>query len=195
MELNEIATTIATSIENVDARCPPYVTRTGRQYQLGIGPYPENKAMALVIADLNATNVVPCGQFIAYPAAPRQKCDAWLGDPPEWVLEIKMGRFRGDNGKPDDTGIKDLISPFRHDRSALTDALKLSESGFPQRKAILVYGFDDAERPLAEALNALEILMRAQVTTSDRAEAAFGQLRHPVFRSGRVATWEIHGPA
>ena len=48
-----------------------------------------------------------------------------------------------DNGKPDDTGIKDLISPFRSDRSALGDAYKLAVSEFPARRAVLVYGFDD----------------------------------------------------
>ena len=44
------------------------------------------------------------------------------GEPHEWVVEVKMGRFLGDNGKPDDTGVKDLLSPFRADRSALSDA-------------------------------------------------------------------------
>jgi hypothetical protein len=195
MDIAEIATAIASSIEAVDAVCPPYVTRTGRQYQPGIGPYPENKAMQLVAAALNDHGVVACGQFISYPSAGRQKCDLWLGDPLEWVTEVKMGRFRGDNGKPDDTGIKDLISPFREDRSALSDAVKLAESGFSPRKAVLVYGFDDADRPLDAAIDALEILLRHRVSAGKRAEAAFVDLRHPVFRSGRVAAWEIHGLA
>ncbi len=96
----------ADSIEIVDARCPGYVTRTGREYRGGIGPYPENKAMELVVRELRETAELTCGQFISYPAAVRQKCDLWLGEPLEWVVEVKMGRFRGDNGKPDDTGSK-----------------------------------------------------------------------------------------
>lgn len=147
--------------------------------------------MELIAAELNGTGILVCGQFISYPAAARQKCDLWLGDPLEWVVEVKMGRFRGDNGKPDDTGIKDLLSPFRADRSALVDAMKLGESGFSARKAVLIYGFDDTERPLGDALDAFEILLRHRARAGARAEAAFRELRHPVFGSGRVAIWEI----
>jgi hypothetical protein len=109
----------------------------------------------------------------------------------EWLVEVKMGRFRGDNGKPDDTGIKDLISPFRADRSALGDAIKLASSEFDSKKAVLIYGFDDAERPLDAALDALAVLMRRRVAIGEAHEAAFQNLRHPVFRSGRVVAWEI----
>jgi hypothetical protein len=191
VELGELVTAVAEAIKAVDDRCPSYLTRGGRQYRPGIGPYPENKAMELVTGQLATT--VACGQFIPYPAAPRQKCDLWIGDPVDWVLEVKMGRFRGDNGKPDDMGIKDLISPFRKDRSARIDAVKLAESGFASRKAVLVYGFDDADRPLDEALDALDVLLRRRVSASERFEATFAGLRHPVFESGRVAAWEIRG--
>ena len=184
---------VAASIERVDARCPAYVTRSGREYRPGIGPYPENKAMELVAGELRDFAAVVCGQFIAYPPASRQKCDLWLGDPLEWVVEVKMGRFRGDNGKPDDMGIKDLISPFRADRSALIDGVKLAESTFSSRKAVLVYGFDDAERPLKDAIGALDLLLHERVTVVSRSEAPLVGLRHPVFNSGRVVAWEING--
>jgi hypothetical protein len=190
VELREIVHALAQAITVVDSRCPAYVTRSGRAYQQGIGPYAENAAMALVVERLCDRGIV-CGQFVAYPAAPRRKCDLWIGDPTEWVAEVKMGRFRGDNGKPDDTGIKDLLSPFRADRSALSDAFKLAESSFASRKAIVVYGFDDEERPLEDALGALDMLLRHGVEVIDRDEARFDGLRHPVFRSGRVAAWEV----
>jgi hypothetical protein len=193
MELDELVRLFATSIEAVDARCPAYITRNGREYQAGIGPYPENKAMELVTAELRASANVACGQFIPYPPSARQKCDIWLGDPLEWVVEVKMGRFRGDNGKPDDTGIKDLISPFRGDRSALIDGVKLAVSEFPSRKAVLVYGFHDRERPLEDAIEALDVLLRQRIVVGARGEASLVQLRHPVFSSGRVVAWEIDG--
>lgn len=104
-----------------------------------------------------------------------------------------MGRFRGDNGKPDDTGIKDLISPFRADRSALIDVVKLAESKFASRKAVLVYGFDDPERPLHDAIDALGFLLQQRVTVRSRSEAPLVGLCHPVFSSGRVVAWEING--
>lgn len=193
MDLDELVRAVAIAIETVDARCPAYVTHSGREYQAGLGPYPENKAMRLVVDELRDTAAVACGQFIPYPAAVRQKCDLWVGDPLEWVVEVKMGRFRGDNGKPDDTGIKDLISPFRADRSALIDGVKLAESEFSSRKAVLVYGFDDPERPLKDAVEALDVLLQRRVTVGLRCEASLAGLRHPVFQSGRVVAWEIRG--
>src|SRR3954454_23757737 len=109
MELPALVAVVADAIEAVDGRCAAYVTRSGRQYQLEIGPYAENRAMELVVDELNARGLGPWGQFLPYPDTPRQKCDLWLGEPVEWAVEVKMGRFRGDNDKPDDTGIKDLI--------------------------------------------------------------------------------------
>jgi len=32
------------------------------------------------------------GQSIPYAEEPRQKCDLFFGDPPEWVVEAKMAR-------------------------------------------------------------------------------------------------------
>ena len=195
MELGFLVVAFADAIKAVDERCAPYVSRSGREYQVGIGPYAENRAMELVVEELEARGLGPCGQFVPYPGAPRQKCDLWIGAAPEWVVEVKMGRFRGDNGKPDDTGIKDLISPFRRDRSALADGIKLAASGFEPRKAVLVYGFNDDERPLADAVEALDLLLSSKVRVHDRSEAAFRDLRHPVFSSGLVVAWEILGLA
>lgn len=194
MELPALVQTFSESIQAVDATCPPYVSRSGRQYQLGIGPYSENPAMKLVCEELDARGLGPCGQFMPYPNAPRQKCDIWIGEPVEWGVEVTMGRFRGDNGKPDDTGIKDLISPFQGDRSALADGLKLASSGLSCRRAVLVYGFDDADRPLQDALDALDVLLRRRVAVDGPYSAGFQQLRHPVFASGRVTAWEVLGP-
>jgi hypothetical protein len=195
VELASFVAAFADAITAVDARCAPYVSRSGREYQVGIGPYAENRAMELVVEELNSSGAGPCGQFAPYPNAARQKCDLWIGSPLEWVIEVKMGRFRGDNGKPDDTGIKDLISPFRQDRSALADGVKLAGSGFEPRKAVLVYGFDDVDRPLADAVDALDLLLNSKIRTRGRCEAIYRELRHPVFSSGRVVAWEILGPA
>lgn len=191
MELEALVKRVAAALEAVDARCPAYVTRAGRKYQPGIGPYPENAAMRLVVEELRLAAKVPCGQFIPYPGSMRQKCDLWIGEPVDWVVEVKMGRFRGDNGKPDDTAIKDLISPFRADRSALADGSKLAESRFDSRKAILVYGFDDSERPFQDAIEALALLLRERVELGPKSEIQLRGLRHPVFQSGAVVAWEV----
>jgi hypothetical protein len=72
-----------------------------------------------------------------YPGS-RQTCDVVLTG--EWMVEVKMAPFYGDNGKRDDTAIKDLISPFEVDRSALGGCEKLVKAGgahTPARSEIL----------------------------------------------------------
>jgi hypothetical protein len=131
------------------------------------------------------------GQFLPYPNAPRQKCDLWIGAPLEWAVEVKMARFMGDNGKPDPSALKDLLSPWEADRSALTDCVKLAASGFECSKAILIYGFDAADRPLDPAIDAFEMLARARVELGPRHQAEMPSLVHPVHASGRVFGWEV----
>jgi len=101
------------------------------------------------------------------------------------------GPIPWDNGKPDDTGIKDLISPFQGNRSALADGVKLATSGFQCRKSVLVYGFEDVDRPLQDALDALDVLLRQRVGVDGPHSAVLEGLRHPVFVSGQVAAWEM----
>ena len=71
-----------------------------------------------------------------------------------------MARFFGDNGKPDDTSLKDLLSPYEQHRSALTDCGKLSRSELLGQKAILIYGFEYEYMPLEPAIDAFETLAR-----------------------------------
>ena len=132
-----------------------------------------------------------CGQFAPYPGLPRQKCDVWIGKPYEWVIEIKMARLRGDNGKPDDTAIKDILSPYESDRSALADCTKLANAEFSCRKAIVIYGFDYPDRPLDPLIDALELLATRRVQMSQREVATFGPLVHPVHSAGRMFGWEV----
>ena len=131
------------------------------------------------------------GQFAPYPDQPRQKCDLYFGDPLEWVVEAKMARFRGDNGKPDDTSLKDLLSPYPSDRSALTDATKLARSGFPCGKAILIYGFNYPDRPLEPAIHAFERLALERVDLGTRIASPIDDLVHPVDAGGTVFGWEV----
>ena len=104
---------------------------------------------------------------------PRQKCDLWVGQPYEWLIEIKMARLRGDNGKPDDTAIKDVLSPYDSDRSALADCTKLANAEFNCRKAIVIYGFDYPDRPLDPVIDAFELLAVRKVQLGQREVVSF----------------------
>lgn len=194
--LERLVGDVAAAFTMADGYRPVWTSRTGRQYQAGIGPHGEDAAVALMLTELRQIapyESVTCGQFLPYPDAPRQRCDIWLGDPTEWVVEVKMARFKGDNGKQDDTALKDLLSPYESDRSALTDTVKLARSGFPSRKAMLIYGFEFEDRPLEPVIAAFEILAGDRVKLGPRHRAAMGPLVHPVHSEGAVFGWEIGG--
>jgi hypothetical protein len=196
VELERFVDDVAAAFTMADGARPVWVSRTGRQYQAGLGPHAEDAAVALMLAELRKLDPyssLACGQFLPYPDAPRQKCDLWVGAPVEWAVEIKMARFKGDNGKPDDTALKDLLSPYESDRSALTDTVKLARSGFPGRRAMLIYGFEFDDRPLEPAIAAFEILAGERVKLGARHRAAMGPLVHPVHSKGAVFGWEIGG--
>jgi hypothetical protein len=131
------------------------------------------------------------GQFRPYPLAPRQKADIWIGEPLEWVIEVKMARFVGDNGRPDDMAIKDLLSPYPADRSAVTDCKKLAESAFDCPKAIVIYGFESVPRALDPALRAFELVASDFANLGPRHEATFEGLVHPFHVEGKVCAWEV----
>lgn len=135
---------------------------------------------------------VTCGQFLAYSSS-RRKCDFWIGDPREWAVEVKMARFYGDNGKPDPTAIKDLLSPYTADRSAVADCRKLAAEDFGCRKAVFIYGFETTDYPLAVCVEAFEVLARLSVDLGERTSAEVGDLVHPVHNRGSVFAWEIRG--
>lgn len=198
LELDVLVSDVARAFTAADARKPAWVSRTGRAYQPGIGPHAENAAVALLLDELRAMagyGSIECGQFLPYPPPSRQKCDLWIGDPLRWAIEVKMARFRGDNGKPDDTALKDLLSPYDSDRSALTDTVKLAQAELHSQKAVLIYGFEPPDRLLEPAIAAFESLARERVALGPRHEAAMGELVHPVHAKGCVYGWEVQGLA
>lgn len=187
--LHDIVDALAKGLEAADALRPVQVSRTGRVYKAGIGPFSEDAAVRMAVK----SNPVLAGALtqVPYPGS-RQTCDLQIATTQgDWAIEVKMARFRGDNGKPDDTAIKDILSPWPTDRSALTDCSKLVQSKFASRLAIIIYGFDDRDRPLDSAIEAFECLAGSKIALGARQQAALTHLVHPVHRSGMVFGWEI----
>jgi hypothetical protein len=129
-----------------------------------------------------------------YPNSGRARCDLCLGTAPdwEWCIEVKMLRIMGDNGKPNDNMLMHLLSPYSVHRSALTDVSKLATSGFPGRKAILIYAYDYDQFPMELAVRAFESLANADESRlGPLASARFEGLVHPVHTMGAVYAWEV----
>jgi hypothetical protein len=191
VELVEFVRDFAVALKGVDARGPVFTSRTGRVYRPGIGPHSEDRAVDLIVAEMTSMHSQKYGRLgcrMPYSGS-RQTCDIVLPD--EWMIEVKMARFYGDNNKPDDTSLKDILSPFGVDRSAVTDCEKLARSGSPERKAIVIYGFDAPGRPLAMAIDAFETLAAMSATLGPRITSSYSGLVHPVHRQGSVFGWEV----
>ncbi len=106
-------------------------------------------------------------------------------------FEVKIARFRRDNGDYEDTTTMKILSPYPDDRSAVTDCRKLASSGFGERRAILIYGFEDPARPIMWLIEAFELIAARTVTLGPRETAPLNDLVHPVFAAGHVWGWEV----
>ncbi len=198
VELDRFVSDFATALTAADAARPRATNaRSKVAFQPGIGPHSEAQTVKLVGDELEHRWPAIYGQRlaygVAYPEAPRQKCDLCVGPAPEWewAVEIKMLRILGDNGKANDNILMHLLSPYPAHRSALTDCEKLVASWLGHRKAILIYGYDAVAWPLEPAIAAFEALARARVPLSKRLSADFRGLIHPVHSSGAVFAWEL----
>ncbi len=109
-----------------------------RTYQPGVGPYREVDAVAQTVAEMKRQSSSKYGSIqtqVRYPKS-SQKCDVYWEEQDEtWAIEVKMIRFRGDNGKLADLSVQDILSPYSEDHSALSDCIKLARSGFVDEQA------------------------------------------------------------
>jgi hypothetical protein len=192
VRLADFVRLLAVGIQRADARRPVAVSkRSGSAYQAGIGPHTEAETITLALGEISDGLPASIEREVAYPALPRSRCDAVLRGDDAWAIEIKMLRLMGDNGKPNDNMLMHILSPYATHRSALTDCVKLLESGFAYRKAIVIFGYDYEGWPMDPAVEAFETLAATSVELAPAGSASFRDLVHPIHRDGRVFGWEI----
>jgi len=189
--LHELVADFAAGLVAADGKRPQ-----SKRYKPGIGPHDEPEVVRLVLAEMQADRpqrYVDAAREVPYPDS-ADRCDLCLGGPAawHWAVEIKAARAMRDNGSPAPEHVKEMLSPYRSDRSLLGDATKVLR--FPaQRHTVLVYGYHYPDRPLSDLLAAVRSLLALRVTVVDEADAAFDGLVHPVHQRGRVVAWEV-GP-
>jgi hypothetical protein len=110
---------------------------------------------------------------------------------PGWAVEVKLLRLLGDNGTPNGNMLMHILSPYASDHSALSDCAKLLASGFVERKAILIVGYDSSSHPLEEAVWAFRLLVNNRFEVREAASAPLRNLIHPVHSVGSVYGWEV----
>jgi hypothetical protein len=200
--VRDIVEDFADAFMAVDAAGPVGEGRKGRVYQPGVGPLGERSALRLVVTELSRSRpeVYGIAQLEApYPGQTRSKCDVLV--PGEWAIEAKMLRPFGDNGKPDDTWLKELLSPYPHDRGVVGDLVKLADSQFAESRMVLVYGFEcRTAQPKVDITIAIDVFEaevrwalgeRLGVAIGERYQTRRSPLIHPVHTDLVVWAWEV----
>ena len=123
----------------------------------------------------------------------RQHCDLVIPD--EWAIEFKLIRPFGDNGAEAEHWSENVLHPYPGNTSSIGDCIKLVRSGFPERKAIVIFGYEHTppQIDLTVAVKAFEVIAE-QVLGIELGigySAEFKQLIHPVHQQGKVFGWEV----
>jgi len=187
----------AEAIARADAKLPRAVNvRSKQAFQPGIGPHSESETIRLVMNELASLDPASYANYslsVPYLSGSRQRCDICVGSPPEWglVVEAKLFRLLGDNGKLNDNMLMHILSPYPQHRSAVTDCEKLVAAGPRGPKAIVIFGYEDHLFPMEPAIRAFEALARERVYLGDRYAASFGGLIHPIHKRGLVFGWGL----
>jgi len=185
LTLADLVTDFADALAAVDA------TRSvHKEFQPGIGPYGEADAVRAALAWLRDARAP------AYRLAATKRLPDFLV-PGEWAVELKVIRPFGDNGKPAEHWSENVLHPYPGNTSSLGDCLKLLASGLPERKAVVIFGYEHTPPvvPLPPAIASFEFVA-GQVLglrLSARAEALRTALVHPVHQQLRVFGYEVLG--
>jgi hypothetical protein len=186
---------LAAAVKVVDAARPiARNKRSGVPFAAGLGPHSEADTFDLIVREAKLAHPDAYRSVmtsVPYPNAPRQRCDLKITTPSVTLyVEGKLLRLKGDNGKPNDNMLMHILSPYPQHRSALTDCIKLSKSGFDGQKAIVILGYDYPDMPLEPAILAFEKLASGMI--GQRNETRFEALCHSVHGHGKVMAWPVH---
>ena len=195
-QLARLATDIAAVLPTVDQR-------TQGQYGDGIGSEDEPRQVELLVDELqrHSSAYRDTQLEVPYPDS-AENCDLVL--PEGTPVECKLLRYWRANGDPEDSMPMRVFSPF-HEHTLLSDAQKLSESGFDDDGGLLGLFYkrsdDDpraverlpekytAEKLADKTARDIEYWFDIDVDVCEVAE--FDGLQHPVQAQGAAITWGI----
>ena len=173
------------------------VGSSGR-FKPGVGPLTEGEVTTALLHELQVRGMPAyggCGPR-GYPNS-RNACDVVL--PGEWAVEIKLARPFGDNNRPAERWSENLLYPYPGNTSSIGDALKLLSSGFTERKAVVVIGYEHTPPKIAlePTIRAFELVAQEiiGILLSTRTEQLVQGLVHPAHQQARVYGWEVLGKA
>jgi hypothetical protein len=194
LSLSDIISDFADAFKAVDETRPQGASRT-RTYRPGIGPLAEADAVNRALQHLSEGDRSLYYRDASpnrYPNS-RQQCDLVIPD--QWAIEFKLLRPFGDNGTEAEHWSENVLHPYPGNVSSIGDSVKLIVSGFPERKAIVIFGYEHSP-PLIDittAIESFEIIAKhvVGIELGKRQAAEFGPLIHPVHQQGKVFGWQV----
>src|SRR5687768_13395532 len=196
LSLGDVVGDFADAFKVVDEMHPQGASRT-RTYRPGIGPLTEadavNRALQYLKRGTRSSYYLDTSPK-RYPSS-RQQCDLVI--PGEWAVEFKLLRPFGDNGAEAEHWSENALHPYPGNVSSIGDSIKLIESGFSERKAIVIFCYEHSP-PLIDitiAIESFEAIAKQVVgiELGARQSAKFGPLIHPVHQQGKVFGWQVLG--
>ena len=182
MSLENAVTAIADAIVNVDKSQVPF-----RGFQPGVGPYGEPQLVKLIAAYLNGLPT------LSGTVSTKRTPDLLIKS--AWAMEFKIVRPFGDNGREAENWSVNLLHPYPGNVSSIADCWKLEALQCPERKAIVVVGYEHTPpkvnlTPLVECFETIAKNV-AHIHLSDRVEVRREGLVHPVHQAVRVFAWQV----
>jgi hypothetical protein len=185
ISLREFAQDFASALMAVDSKRIPHKT-----FLPGIGPFGEAEAVRLALVELKQ---LASKRYAG--AAIKKTPDLLI--PNEWAIELKILRPFGNNGNEAEHWSENVLHPMEGNTSALGDGLKLLGSGFSERKALVIFGFEHSPPQIAleTVVLGFEVLAKHVVglRLGDRIEEVRTNLVHPVHQQLRVFAYEVLG--
>jgi hypothetical protein len=183
VSLKQVLDAFAEGLQAIDTGRVPH-----KSFKPGVGPYGEADAIRLALQHMRMQSPELFSE-----AKTKRLPDMLI--PGHWALEFKIGRPFGDNGLPAEHWSENILHPYSGNTSSLGDCMKLLQSGLPERKGIIIFGYEHAQAvvPLDPAIRSFELLAAQimQVKLSPRVERRIEGLNHPVHQILRVFGWEI----
>ncbi len=183
--LGQLAADFADALKSVDSD-----QLSHKKFSPGIGPYGEADAVRAALPKLQNANRSRYADAVI-----KRVPDLLI--PGQWAIEFKIVRPFGDNGLPAEHWSENVLHPYAGNTSSLGDCLKLLSLGGPERKAVIIFGYEHTPPRinLDAAIYGFEVLAREvmMLRLSARAEELRDGLVHGVHQQLRVFAYEVPG--
>jgi hypothetical protein len=182
MNLDHVVADIADALVSIDASNVSF-----KNFKPGVGPYGEPQLLRAVVGRLTQT------PRYAGRIATRRTPDVLVTG--LWALEFKLARPFGDNGRQAENWSVNLLHPYEGNVSAIGDCLKLQAWPGPERRAVVVIGYEHSppQISLARLFSSFEAVAKSVlgISLGPRVSAQRDGLVHPVHQQLQVVAWEV----